>query len=356
MTPVPFHELVGHPWLSLVFGLAAIMGYLTVNALFLVWLERKVSAWMQRRMGPTEVGPWGMFQTLADMVKLISKQLITPANVDKPLYHLAPLVVFAPVIAAASLFPFSESVAVTHLDLSLLLVFAFAGIGIIGIFMAGWGSNNKYALLGAMRSVAQNISYEIPLILSALSIVMLVNGLDQTILVSDGDGGASTPLAVNGLNMAHIVLMQDRLTLLGIEGWWFLLLQPVAAVIYLIAATAETNRAPFDIPEAESELIAGFHTEYSGMRFALFFFAEYSNMFIVSMVATVLFLGGWSGPYFDGPIMFFAKVYACIFVIMWFRWTFPRLRFDQLMSFCWMVLVPLSILNLLVTAFVVQLI
>jgi NADH-quinone oxidoreductase subunit H len=328
--------------LALAAGVGAIMAYLTVNALFLVYLERKVSAWMQRRMGPTEVGPWGLLQTAADMVKLISKQLMTPKGVDKPLYHLAPLVVFAPVVAVVGLFPFSRDLAILNIDLGLILVFAFAGLGIIGIFMAGWGSHNKYALLGAMRSVAQNISYEVPLILSTLSIVLMASAMEHGIQV---DG---TALDINGLNLAHVALLQHDV------GYWFVLTQPVAAVIYLIAATAETNRAPFDIPEAESELIAGFHTEYSGMRFAIFFFAEYSNMFIVSMVAAVLFLGGWSGPLLPGPVWFLLKVYGVIFTMMWFRWTFPRLRFDQLMTFCWAILVPLSILNLLVTAFLVK--
>jgi NADH-quinone oxidoreductase subunit H len=337
-------SILQNPWLAALVGAVLVLGYMTVNALFLVWLERKVSAWMQRRMGPTEVGPFGLLQTLADMLKLLSKQLITPAKVDKPLYHLAPVVVFAPVVAVVSLFPFSESFALQSLDLGLVFVFALAGLGIIGIFMAGWGSNNKYALLGAMRSVAQNISYEIPLILAALSIVLMVSGMEHPISV---DGQA---VEVNGLNLAHIVWVQSDM------GLWFVLFQPLAALIYLISATAETNRAPFDIPEAESELIAGFHTEYSGMRFAIFFFAEYSNMVIVSMLATVLFLGGWSGPILPGPAWFFLKVYGIIFTMMWFRWTFPRLRFDQLMSFCWTVLVPLSLVNLLVTAFVLEVI
>lgn len=327
-------QRVDNPFLAASLGVGAIMGYLTLNALFLIWFERKVSAWIQRRMGPTEVGPFGLLQTVADMGKLLSKQLITPAHVDKPLYHLAPILVFMPVVASVSLFPFSKTFAFQDLDIALVLVFAFAGMGIIGIFMAGWGSNNKYALLGAIRSVAQNVSYEIPLILAALSIVLTV--------------GAVNP-HLSGMNFNHVVLAQRE------TGVWFVVLQPVAAIIYIIAATAETNRAPFDIPEAESELVAGFHTEYSGMRFAMFFFAEYTNMIIVSMVATVLFFGGWSGPLLPGPVWFFLKVYFVIYLIMWFRWTYPRLRFDQLMSFCWMVLIPLAILNLIVTALVVQL-
>jgi len=344
--PDTLYELTwGNHWLVLGIGIAAIMGYLTLNALFLVWLERKVSARIQRRRGPTEVGMFGLLQTLADMLKLLSKQLITPRAIDRPLYHLAPIVVFAPVVASVAMFPYTRDVVILDVDLGLALVFMLGGIGIIGIFMAGWGSNNKYALLGAMRSVAQNISYEIPLILSALAVVLLVSGMEHGIVINDG----GIPTAPRGMNLSHIVIVQDT------YGVWFVLLQPVAALIYLIAAVAETNRAPCDIPEAESELVAGFHTEYSGMRFALFFFAEYTNMFIVSMLATVLFFGGWSGPLLPGPVWFFFKTYLILWAIMWFRWTFPRLRFDQLMSFCWTVLIPLSILNLLITALVVEL-
>ncbi len=179
--PDTLNNVVGSPWLGLLLGVAGVMAILTFNALFCIWLERKVSAWIQKRMGPTEVGPFGAFQTIADMVKLLAKQIITPKSVDKPLYYLAPLVVFAPVVAVASLFPISEDVVLQNLDIGLVLVFAFAGLGIVGIFMAGWGSNNKYALLGAMRAVAQNISYEIPLILSALSIVLPVNALGKVV-------------------------------------------------------------------------------------------------------------------------------------------------------------------------------
>jgi len=203
---------------------------------------------------------------------------------------------------------------------------AISGVNILGIFFAGWGSNNKYALLGAVRSVAQNISYEIPLILSIIPIVMMTGSL-----------------SLYGIAAAQTIVP-------------FVLLQPIAAIIFIISATAETNRAPFDIPEAESELVAGFHTEYSGMRFGLFFFAEYSNMIIVCGLATVLFLGGWKGPYLPGPVWFFIKVYALIVLMMWFRWTFPRLRFDQLMKFAWMVLVPIALINLLITTLVLKLV
>lgn len=340
--PTTLLELFGNPVLAVAVGIGGVMGVLSLNTLFCIWLERKVSAWIQRRMGPMEVGFHGAFQTVADMVKLLGKQLITPKGIDAVLYHLAPLVVFVPVVAAASLLPFSETVAISNIDIGLVLIFMFGGFAVIGIFMAGWGSNNKYALLGAMRSVAQNISYEIPLILSALAVVLTVSAVGRGVEID----GLIAPL--NGMNLAHVTLAQTH------WGLWFVVVQPIAALIFFISVLAETNRAPFDIPEAESELVAGFHTEYSGMRFALFFFAEFSNMFIGAMVATVLFFGGWGGPLLPGPVWFFLKTYALIFVMMWVRWTYPRVRFDQLMTFCWAVLTPLALLNLLGTALVIK--
>jgi NADH-quinone oxidoreductase subunit H len=335
-------EIFGNPLIALGVGIAAVMTVLSLNVLFCIWFERKVSAWIQRRLGPMEVGPHGTMQTMADMIKLLGKQLITPAGIDKPLYHLAPLVVFAPVVAATSLLPFSQGVALSNLNIGLVLIFMFGGFAVVGIFMAGWGSNNKYALLGAMRSVAQNISYEVPLILSALSIVLMVGAHNGGVLEIDGQ-----KIGLNGLNLSHITLAQA-------SGIWYIVFQPVAALIFFTAVLAETNRAPFDLPEAESELIAGFHTEYSGMRFGLFFFGEFSNMFIGAMLATVLFLGGWDGPVLPGFVWFFLKTYFLIFVMMWVRWTYPRLRFDQLMTFCWGILTPLAIVNLLVTALVLK--
>ncbi len=320
-----FVEIFGNPWLAIAAITAVIMGYLTVNSLMIIWLERKFSARIQRRLGPTEVGPFGLLQTAADMLKLISKELLTPEHVHKPLYLIAPVLVFAPILALCSLFPVAESWVFFDYDMALVLLLAFSGLNVVGIFAAGWGSNNKYALLGAVRAVAQNISYEIPLILAILPIVLITRSL----------------------SLYEIAAAQS--------SYPFILVQPLAAVIYLIAATAETNRAPFDIPEAESELVAGFHTEYSGMRFGLFFFAEFSNMIIVCAVATVLFLGGWHGPLLPGFVWFFIKVYALILVMMWARWTFPRLRFDQLMTFAWVILVPLAILNLLVSTLVIKL-
>lgn len=320
MTPQTILQLTGNLWLAVVLSIALIMGYLTVNALMIIWMERKVSARMQRRLGPTERGPFGLLQTIFDMLKLFGKELITPRHVNRALYFAAPVVVFTPIMAVCSLFPVTERYIFHDLDIAVVLVLAFGSLSVIGIFLAGWGSNNKYALLGAVRSVAQNVSYEIPLILSVLPIIMMARSL----------------------SMVGIVEHQQTVP--------FIVCQPLAFLIFLIAGTAETNRAPFDIPEAESELVGGFHTEYSGMRFALFFFAEYSNMVIVAALATVLFLGGWRGPLLPDVVWFFLKVYALIFVMMWFRWTFPRVKFNQLLTFAWLVLVPLALGNLLVTA------
>lgn len=327
MTPKTILDLTGgNIWLAIIASITLIMGYLTVNALMIIWMERKVSARMQRRLGPTERGPFGLTQTIFDMLKLFGKELITPKPVNRMLYFAAPVVVFTPIMAVCSLFPVTENWIFHDHNIALVLILAFGSLSVIGIFLAGWGSNNKYALLGAVRSVSQNISYEIPLILSVLPITMM-----------------SRTLSLVGIVNKQTVVP-------------YIVCQPLAFLIFVVSATAETNRAPFDIPEAESELVGGFHTEYSGMRFALFFFAEYSNMVIVSALAAVLFLGGWRGPLLPDAAWFFLKVYAIIFVMMWFRWTFPRVRFDQLLSFTWLVLVPLSLLNLLVTAIMIKII
>jgi NADH-quinone oxidoreductase subunit H len=314
------------PWLAaFAVGLAGIAGLVTVNALFMVWAERKISGWIQGRHGPTERGPMGVFQTLLDVVKLLGKESIVPSQVDRPTYRIAPIVAFLPALALLSLLPYSETWILTDARSGLLLVFAFGGVSLLGIFMGGWASNNKYALLGAMRAVSQNIAYELPLLLSTMSVVILVGSL----------------------NLGEIVGAQS--------GWrWFVLFQPVAFVIFMIAATAETNRAPFDIPEAESELVAGFHTEYGSMSFALFFLAEYTYMFVVCGIAATLFLGGSHGPLLAGPHWFLIKIYGLMFCMVMARWTFPRLRFDQLMNLAWKWLIPLSLINLLITALVVK--
>ncbi len=309
----------------LLVSLIGVIGLVSVNALFLIWMERKVSAHIQLRPGPMEVGFHGALQTIADALKLIGKELITPEDADKIVYLLAPIVVFLPVLASFIVIPFSPHLIIRDLNVGLLLIFAFGTFSVLAILMAGWSSNNKYALLGAIRSVAQNVAYEIPLLITAMSIILMAGSFKLT----------------------DIVAQQGRV--------WNIFLQPVAFILYIICATAETNRAPFDIPEAESELVAGFHTEYSGMRFALFFLAEYTNMFIVAAVATVLFLGGWHGPFLPPWAWFLLKVYAIIFIIMWFRWTFPRLRFDQLITLAWKILIPLAFINLILTAVMLKL-
>ena len=316
----------------IIVGLVGVLALVQVNALFLVWLERKVAAHIQLRIGPKEVGPFGILQTIVDGVKLVSKELITPRHVDKKLFMLAPVAIFLPVLVSFVVIPFSEKLQIRDLNVGLLVIFAFSTFNVLAILVGGWASNNKYSLLGAVRSVAQNVAYEIPLLLTVLSAL----------------------LWSNSLQMSKIVESQSTV--------WNVFWMPVAALIYLICATAETNRAPFDIPEAESELVAGFHTEYGGMRFALFFLAEYSNMLIVATVATTLFFGGWKPLPFlaflpvPGLIWFFAKTYVLIFVVIWVRWTFPRLRFDQLMNFCWKIMIPVALLHLIVYAGIIKLI
>ncbi len=323
--------LLGSEWFRLILGLIIVLVFAPVNALFLVWLERKVAGHIQLRPGPMEVGPHGLLQTMIDGLKLVGKELILPAKADMKLFFLAPILVFTPVLVAFLVLPFSPTMIIHNMNAGVLLVFAFSTITVLAILTGGWASNNKYALLGAVRSVAQNVAYEIPLLLAVMSVVLMVHSLD----------------------FSHIVASQHTV--------WFVFIQPLACLIYLIAATAETNRAPFDIPEAESELVAGFHTEYSGMGFGLFFLAEYTNMFLVSAVATSLFLGGWNGLFgislgIPGVVWFLLKTYVLIFIIMWVRWTFPRVRFDQLMNFSWKVLIPLALVNLVITAIVVKII
>jgi NADH-quinone oxidoreductase subunit H len=315
---------IGHFAATVLLGAVVIMTYLAFNVLFLIWLERKVSGRIQRRHGPTEVGPHGSLQTVADMVKLLGKQILTPVATDRFVYVLAPLLIFLPTICLASLIPLSGAEAFADQPYGLVVIIALSAVSVLAIFMAGWSSNNKYAVLGGMRSVAQVIAYEIPVLLAALAVVLVA----QT------------------LSLRGIVAAQAR-------GVPFILLQPVAAALYFIGITAETNRSPFDIPEAESELVGGFHTEYSGMRFAMFFFAEYTNMLVLGALGATLFLGGWLGPWLPGPVWLLLKAYAVIVVMMWMRWTFPRLRFDQLMTFAWKILIPVALVNLVVTALVV---
>lgn len=297
-------------------------GFISVTVLFLIWLERKISGHIQSRLGPMRVGAWhGWAQTIADMIKLLLKEDIIPLNADKMVHRLAPVVVFIPVFVSFAIIPFDKNIIVTDLDTGLLFIFAICSLPVFGIIMAGWGSNNKYTLMGGIRAAAQMISYEIPMVLSVLGVIMLTGSLKMTEIVN------------------------------AQEQTWFAFVQPIGFVVYLISALSEVSRIPFDIPEAESELVAGFHTEYSGIKFAFFFLAEYTKMFLVAMIAVTLFLGGWHGPILPGFLWFLIKTYAIIFLFMWARWTLPRLRIDRLMDFGWKVLIPFAFLNIIITSF-----
>ncbi len=312
-------NIIGRETAKTIVGLVGVLIFVVFNALILTWAERKVAGHMQRRIGPKEVGPYGLIQPIADAIQLLGKEILTPREVDRPLYYLAPIIIFVPVLVSFIVIPFDASLQVKDINVGILVILAFSSLSVFSILMAGWGSNNKYALIGAIRSVAQNIAYEIPLLLALLPVIMMVNSF----------------------SLKTIVEAQ--------KGLWFVVYQPLAFCIYFISAVAETNRTPFDLPEAESELVAGYHTEYSGMRFALFFLAEYTNIFIVSAIAVTFFLGGYQGPFLPGIIWFLLKSYLLVFVIMWLRWTYPRVRFDQLLNVSWKALIPLAFINLLIT-------
>lgn len=315
--------------IRIVISVVVVVCFTFLNVLLLGYAERKISGRIMRRPGPMEVGPQGIFQLLIDGVKLVAKQFIVPSEAGT-LFRIAPLLAFMPVGLSFIVIPFSNRLQVRDLDTGLVFMLAVMSLNTFAILVAGWTSNSKYSLFGAIRSVAQSVAYEIPMLMSLLSVVLMANTL----------------------SMRGIVLAQSPV--------WYVVVQPVAFLIYFVAGLAETNRAPFDLPEAESELTAGFHTEYSGMGFSMFFLAEYTNMFFVCSLGVVLFFGGWSGPtlpYMDytGIIWFSLKVYLLLFVMIWIRWTFPRVRFDQLLNFCWMYLIPFSLVNLLLTAVVVKL-
>ena len=324
-------------WEMAIIGVCVISLF-AILGLVLVLMERRVAAWMQIRLGPNRVGPQGLLQSLADTVKLLVKEGMTPGGADKFLFNLAPFIAMIVAMLLMAPIAFAKDLQIWNMNIGVLFVSAISSMSVISILMAGWASNNKYSLMGAMRSGAQIVSYELSAGLSVLSIVVLSGSL----------------------NLNDIIISQK-------DGWWIFkghIPVIIAFVIFIIAVTAETNRAPFDLAEAESELTAGFHTEYSGMKFALFFLAEYINVFIVCGIGATLFLGGWMPfhigswqnfnhvmDYIPSSIWFFGKTFFLIFVIMWFRWTFPRLRIDQLLNLEWKYLLPISMFNiLLVTA------
>lgn len=298
--------------------------------IFLIWFERKVAAHTQDRLGPMRVGWHGVLQSFADGIKLLFKEDIIPEGADRPLFKLAPILVIMGAFAAFAVIPWAPGLVVSDLNIGLLYIIAITSFGAIGVLMAGWASNNKYSLYGGMRSAAQLVSYEIPTAIVILIVVLQAGSLNlQDIIAAQGDGFWGT----------------NRWFLTRMYG-----LNAIAFIIFFICGLAETNRNPFDIPEAESELVAGFHTEYSGMRFAFFFLAEYGAMFLVAGVTAVLFLGGWRGPYFNGPLVFFVKALLLVFIQMWLRWTLPRLRVDQLMALCWKYLIPIAFAVLVAVA------
>jgi len=300
----------------ILFGLLGVVSYLT-------FAERKVAGHIQARTGPNRVGPFGLLQPIADVLKLFFKEEFIPAGANKVVFHIAPMLAVIPALVTFSVVPMGPNFTVTDLNVGLLLFLAMSNLGVYSITLAGWSSNNKYALLGGLRSSAQMISYELAMGLSTVGVLMLAGSL----------------------SLVDIVHAQQR--------YWFIVQQPLAFIIFLITAFAETNRAPFDLPEAEAELVAGFHTEYSSMKWGLFFLGEYANMITISSIAVTLFLGGWNGPWLPEPLKFlwyFAKLAALLFFFMWVRWTFPRLRYDQLMQLGWKVLLPLALLNVMVTA------
>lgn len=316
----------------LVKALVVVFVVITGFAYLLLW-ERKLIGRFQVRYGPNRVGPGGYLQPLADVVKLIFKEDTVPAGANKILFQLAPMISVVAAVAAIGLIPWGDPTSWAghqvnffgaDVDIALLILFALSGLGFYGLILGGWASGNKYSLLGAARTAAQLVSYEVAMGLSALGVVMITGSM----------------------SLVDIVHQQQ-------DTVWFVVLQPVAFVIFMIAAVAETNRAPFDLPEAESELIAGYHTEYSGLKFAMFFLAEYVNMIIVSALGATLFFGGFAGPWLPGWLWLIIKITCFLFVFIWLRATLPRLRYDRLMKFGWKVLLPIATVNVLVTAIVV---
>ena len=323
----------------LIVGVAILIFYALIG-LFLVYAERKVCAFMQNRIGPNRVGPFGIFQTIADLIKLLFVELVPIKNADKFLFNLAPFIVIIASFMALAAIPFANGLHAIDLNIGVLYIIAVSSMGVIGVLLAGWSSNNKYSLIGAMRSGAQIVSYELSVGLALITVVILAGTMQFSGIVE------------------------------GQRDGWFIFKGHIPAfiafIVFIISSTAETNRGPFDLAEAESELTAGFHTEYSGIKFAFFFLAEYMNMFIVASIAATVFLGGWM-PFHVGNwagfnhvmdyippfIWYIGKTFFVIFIMMWFKWTFPRLRIDQLLTLEWKYLLPINLVNVLVMSFVV---
>jgi NADH-quinone oxidoreductase subunit H len=314
--------------ISAVVLLGVVLGFVT----YAIYFERKVIGWMQLRIGPNRTGPLGLLQTVADVLKLLLKEDIIPKAADKPLFMLAPLIAFIPAFAVLATIPFTDTLHFADLGVGILYYIAVSGITTLGVITGGWASNNKYSLLGAMRSAAQMISYEIPLIMSLVGVILMTGSL----------------------NLIDIVKKQQEMHL------WFFIPQILGFCIFIIASLAELSRTPFDLPESESELVAGYHTEYTGFRMAFFFLSEYVYVFGMASLTTIIFLGGWLPPFaflgfIPGIVWFILKFCAVVFFLIWLRATMPRIRADQLMQLGWKVLLPLALVNIFLTALLKEL-
>src|SRR5512140_3280194 len=337
--------------LRLLLFLGGIMAFVGANAAYLVWVERKGAARFQRRPGPTEVGWAGLLQPIADAAKLMSKQLIVPAGVDRTLFRVAPLLMMPPALMSLAVIPWGQYLAARNINVGLLMIFAFGSVNVMAVMLGGWSSRHKYAIISAARVVSQNVAYEIPMLLVVITMIM-----------------------VTGTMNLNQIVQQQAGTFLHVIPKWNLFrldlnpLMPVTFLIFFICMLAETNRAPFDMAEAESELVAGAYTEYSGMGFGVFFMAEYANILLGCSLATVLFLGGWQSPIGNllgtwqstidmllGVLWFFVKMYFLVFSVVWIRWTFPRTQFYGLLNLSWKILIPVSLVTLILSSAMIKL-
>jgi len=306
-------------WWHWLFFTVVVIGFVLTMVMGVIYIERRGMGRMQSRLGPNRTGPFGLLQPVADAVKVLLKENIVPAAADKLVHWLAPVVAFAPALMIFAVIPFSNGALLADLNIGILYIVAISSVSTVGVFMAGWGSSNKYSLLGAMRNVAAVVSYEIPLVLAIVGVVLIAGSL----------------------SMNQIVVAQNIP---------FILLQPLGFLLFFAAGCAEINRSPFDLMEADSEIVAGFHTEYSGMKFAMFYLVEYAEAVAISAIICTLFLGGWKGPLLPPWLWFIIKVMLVFFAMVWTRTTLPRIRIDQLMAFAWKFLFPMAIINLFITA------
>jgi len=325
-----------HEPIRLFLFLAVMLAFVGFNAAYLVWLERKGSGRFQRRYGPTEVGYSGLLQPIADALKLMSKQILVPAGVDATLFRAAPLVVIAPAMMGLATIPFGDTLAARNINLGLIMIFAFGSVNVMAVMLAGWSSRNKYAVISAARVVSQNVAYEIPMLLVVITMLLVTGTMNLNEIVKQQAGG----------------FWHWNLFRLGANP-----LMPATFLIFFTCMLAETNRAPFDMAEAESELVAGAITEYSGMGFGVFFMGEYANILLGCSLATVLFLGGWQSPFgfWPGLVWFLLKLYFLCFSVIWIRWTFPRTQFYGLLNLSWKILIPVSLFTLVLTSAMLKL-